>query len=301
MSKKTLYIVYDGPALASHEMDVRSLAPSLLALSDLFEEANAILNGDRARVSVNVKGSFKTGCFGFDLSVVQSFLQNLLNIGSEKSVQSAANIIAFLGFGYGATKGLIQIIRWIRGRKIDKIEMKGSIAILYIGDEFLEIEEKVLRLLKNERIRKALEDAIKKPLENEGIDTFGVAESQEATSMEVVTKEEAHYYASPKAAPEDLGTTEYETTLQIIGVTFQEKNKWRFSDGLSSSFYADMLDTEFLARIDSHAILFGKGDIIRARIREVKSLDVSGTMRAERAIVQVFEHRNASVQLKLIE
>ena len=56
-----------------------------------------------------------------------------------------------------------------------------------------------------------------------------------------------------------------------------------------------------MARIDNHVILFGKGDIIRARIREAKSLDVSGTMRAERAIVQVFEHRNASVQLKLIE
>lgn len=301
MSKKSLYFVYDGPALASHEMDVRSLAPALLALSDIFEEANAILNGDRARVSVNVKGSFKTGCFGFDLSVSQSVMQSLLNLASSQSVQSAADIASILGFCGGSGMGLLRVIKWIRGRKIEKIELKGSIAVIHIGDVFLEVEEKVLRLLKNERIRRALEEAIKKPLETEGIESFGVAEEQDAADMELITKSEASYYASPKPEPEDLGSTEYETTLQIIGVTFQEKNKWRFSDGLSSSFYADMLDTDFLARIDNHAILFGKGDIIRARIREVKILDTSGTMRAERAIVQVFEHRNASVQLKLTD
>ena len=149
MSKKSLYFVYDGPALASHEMDVRSLAPALLALSDIFEEANAILNGDRARVSVNVKGSFKTGCFGFDLSVSQSVMQSLLNLASSQSVQSAADIASILGFCGGSGMGLLRVIKWIRGRKIEKIELKGSIAVIHIGDVFLEVEEKVLRLLKN--------------------------------------------------------------------------------------------------------------------------------------------------------
>jgi len=32
-------IVYDGPALDTHEMDVRDLAPALLSLSDALEEA----------------------------------------------------------------------------------------------------------------------------------------------------------------------------------------------------------------------------------------------------------------------
>ena len=119
--------------------------------------------------------------------------------------------------------------------------------------------------------------------------------------MSLITKQESAYYSAPKAEPEDLGTSEYDTTLQIIGITFQDKNKWRFSDGISNTFYADMLDTDFLAKIDSHAILFGKGDIIRARIREAKIIDPSGTMRAERAVIRVYEHRNALVQLKLTD
>ncbi len=303
MSKTTLYVAYDGPALASHEMDVRELAPALLALSALFEEANTVLNGDRAKIALNVKGSFKTGSFGFDLSVVQDLFQSLLTFGSRSEVQSAAAIATLLGFSSaGGMKGLIQVIGWIRSRRIDKIEIKDSIATLSIGDEFLEIEESVCQLLRSEKIRKALEDAIKKPLEHEGIDSFGFADSRgETTSLTIIGREESVFYAAPAATPEDLGTTEYETTLQIIGITFQDKNKWRFSDGISSTFFADMLDSDFLARIDNHTILFGKGDIIRAQVRERKSIDTTGTMRAERAIIRVFEHRNASVQLKLTD
>ncbi|WP_164672344.1 hypothetical protein [Pseudomonas viridiflava] len=63
MSKASLQIVYDGPALQTHEMEVSNLAPALLALGELFEEANTTLNDYRTKVSVNVKGSFKTGCF----------------------------------------------------------------------------------------------------------------------------------------------------------------------------------------------------------------------------------------------
>jgi len=36
-SAKHFRITYDGPALASHEMDVRELAPALLAMSDLLK------------------------------------------------------------------------------------------------------------------------------------------------------------------------------------------------------------------------------------------------------------------------
>ena len=66
MSSHSFYIAYDGPALVTNEMDVRELAPALLALSDVFNEANAVLNGERANVQLNVKGSFKSGCFGIE-------------------------------------------------------------------------------------------------------------------------------------------------------------------------------------------------------------------------------------------
>lgn len=305
MSTASLYVAYDGPALASHEINVRDLAPALLALSDMFEEANTILNADRAKITLNVKGSFKTGSFGIDLSVCQSIMQSLLNIGANPDVQSAATIATLLGLSANNTVkyGVLQALRWIRGRKVDKVEVSGTIATIYIGEEFFEVEERILKLLRNQRIRKAIDDAIKKPLQTEGIDSFGFTDRQgeKEGKIGIITKNEAEYYLAPKPEPEDLGETAYDTTLQIVGVTFQEKNKWRFSDGISNTFYADMLDDSFMARIDNHSILFGKGDIIRARVCEKKVIDASGTMKAERAIVHVFEHRNASAQLSLFK
>ena len=90
--------------------------------------------------------------------------------------------------------------------------------------------------MKNERIRRALQDAIAKPLEREGIECFGVTDAPEGKEIETVFKSEAPFFIAPKAATEDLGATVYVTTLQIVGVAFQEKNKWRFSDGISNTF-----------------------------------------------------------------
>lgn len=92
-SKKTYFhIVYDGPSLENNEMDIKELAPALLAISEVLEETNRLYNRGRAEVAVNVKGSFKTGCFGFDLSVTQDFLHNLFNLLKTDDVIAGAAI-----------------------------------------------------------------------------------------------------------------------------------------------------------------------------------------------------------------
>jgi hypothetical protein len=302
MSSSAFHVVYDGPGLASHELDVRTLAPALIALSDAFEEANTLVNGERAKITLNVKASFKTGSFGIDLSVVQGIKDSLVNFLSQKEVVAAATLVSLLGFAVMGKNGLLQVVKWIGNRRISKIEPQGSgVMRLYIGDKFIDTEEAVIQMLRSERIRRALDDAIRKPLEQQGIDAFGFTDDVTEKRIEYISKEEAVYYTAPVAEPEDLGESEYETTLQIISPTFQDNNKWRFSDGSSSTFYADMLDKDFLTQIDNHQILFGKGDIIRAVIRERKVLESGGVMRGERAILKVLDHRNAIVQLRLTD
>jgi len=53
-------IKYDGPALASHQMDVRELAPALMALASLLEEANREIYPEGSEVRVQVKGKRAT-------------------------------------------------------------------------------------------------------------------------------------------------------------------------------------------------------------------------------------------------
>jgi hypothetical protein len=71
-------VVYDGPALAEHAMDVRDLAPALLAIAETLEEANTVLNGNRAQVRVQVHASFKTRAAG-DSDSASPFLRLLIS------------------------------------------------------------------------------------------------------------------------------------------------------------------------------------------------------------------------------
>ena len=73
MSKADLRVAYDGEALAGHTMNVRDLGPALMALGEIFVEANKILNGDRAGVEVHVTPKVEENCFDIGLEVLQQW------------------------------------------------------------------------------------------------------------------------------------------------------------------------------------------------------------------------------------
>lgn len=54
MAKSSYVISYDGPALSDGTMDVRDLAPALLATSSLFTVACQVLYGKDHKIKVNV-------------------------------------------------------------------------------------------------------------------------------------------------------------------------------------------------------------------------------------------------------
>ena len=80
MSNSSFQVVYDGPALTGSTIDVRDLAPALLAFGDVIEQANFTLNEGRTSVALRVNASFKSGCFGIDFSVVQSLMDQMTSL-----------------------------------------------------------------------------------------------------------------------------------------------------------------------------------------------------------------------------
>jgi hypothetical protein len=59
-------------ALQSGTMDVRELAPALLAVADLCERANTLVNGDTTSIVVNVRADFRRGSFQVHFDLVQA-------------------------------------------------------------------------------------------------------------------------------------------------------------------------------------------------------------------------------------
>lgn len=296
------HVVYDGPALDNNEMDVRDLSPALFALGEAIEGANRVLNQGRANVSVKVKGSFKTGCFGIDLAIAQGVAQSIVNFMNSDGVVAGANILAYLGFAgvtaAGTTKGVIQVLRWLKARKMESVTIQGNVAVILAEDgDSIEVEKNVVSLLQDYGVRKGLEGAIQAPLQREGIASVAFSAGEGSIEAETISSEDAECFIVPELEDEELPDSSYEAMLRLVSISFQEKNKWRVSDG-SNTFYAEVTDADFLGRIDRNEVSFSKDDKIKAVVR-VKQIMKGDSIKADYFIDQVIEHISAARQLKL--
>lgn len=287
-------IKYDGPALADHQMDVRELAPALIALSNLLEEANREAFPDSNEVRVQVKGNFKGGSFGVDFIALQSIGQQIVSMLGGPNATAAANLFGILGglglMGAGA-KGLIALIKWLGGRKPTAIIKTGDSEIFEIRTseevETFEVDLVTARLYRSRVVKQSLARVLK-PLERDGIDVF--ATGVEGVTQIVVTKEELPAFL--RAADDAQIVSDVLTDgvmLQVESAVFKDGNKWRFNDG-TTTFFASVNDKAFLSRIELGEERFGKRDILVVQLRRVQSITDSG-LKTDLIVERVHEHK----------
>lgn len=303
MSTASFQVVYDGPALANSAIDVRDLAPALLAIGKLIEEANACLNGERAKIHVCVNASFKTGSFGIDFQVIQSFFDMAIDLFSSDGVIKAKEILEMLGLGstpYAAYIGLLKLIKWLKGRKISKVTLldDGKVRITVDGSpDVLEAELKIVEMLRNHNLMKELRKVFA-PLEHEGIEMVTFLESGKSVEHgETITKEDVAYFMPPEAKQEPLPDKEEIMTLQLVSVSFRGENKWRFTDGISI-FYAGISDEAFLRRVQNAEVSFSAGDVLDVRMHKRHWID-GDAMKSDYKVMEVLKHIKKATQPSL--
>lgn len=294
----TFRITYDGPALDASEMDVRELAPALLAIGELLESATHVLYGDKIKPQVNVKGSFKTGSFEIDFNLATTMLVKVRDIFAGEGATAAANALAVLGFlGFAAKAGytgLIGALKWLKGRPIQRVETTENTAVLYVEGDLLEIELDVLALLRDVAVREAAARMLQ-PLEKEGIDTFAVG--TDSTVVQTVYESEVTWFHAP--APQDVLLLDdvRKMAFSIVSLAFKEDNKWRLYDG-AATIHATIADMEFLSRVDRNLVSFAKGDVLVCDVR-VKQWQTTSGARTEYEVTHVIEHRASAKQIPL--
>ena len=281
-------VKYDSPALHDHQMDVRELAPALIALSDLLDAANKSVFPDAAEVRVNVRGNFKGGSFGVDLIAVQSIGQQIVDLLAGKEATATANLLSLLtGLGLLGSGGLIGLIKFLAGRKPNKIHTSGDKVVFEIVEdetiESYEVDLITVKLYQTRIVRQSLARVVK-PLERDGIDVFSTG--KDGVTQNVVTDEELYcFLISASEADVVSDTVSAGVLLQIESAVFREGNKWRFSDG-ANTFFAEITDSAFVSGVNEGLERFGKGDLLVVDLRRTQFM-TDGGLKTEFVIEKV--------------
>lgn len=286
-------IKYDGPALATHQMDIRELAPALIALSELLEHANKAAYPDSNEVRVNVQGNFKGGSFGVDLIAVQTMAQQIVSLLNGDEATAAANLLGILGgLGLIGGGGVIALVKWLGGRKPSSIRTVGDKVVFELIDaekrETFEVDLIAGKLYQTRIVRQTLARVVK-PLEREGVDVFACG--KDGVTQAVITSDERVWFDLAASEADVVSNSlRQNVLLQIESAVFKDDNKWRFHDG-STAFFAEIADQTFVDRINSGDERFGKGDVLIADLRIIQSVTDNG-LKQEYLVEKVHAHRD---------
>lgn len=306
----TFRIGFDGPAIRDGEIDVADLAPALLALGDIFENANAALNQDRANAKLKIRAS-ERGSFVALLSLDVSFITDMLDAVSANPdrITAAEDLLGLIIQGGkivgGTAVGLFVALRFLKGGKPDSSAQNedGTTSITKGGTTII-VDSRTARLLTDYPTREATKTFVNRALRSEGVTTVSFTEDDAAVDHDpelTLTKSDIASVEIPEPDDDQSNETrsEREVLLRIVSAQFAEGYKWRFTDG-TNTFTAEMRDEDFKRRLENAEIALSKQDTLRCLIEEVQWLSGS-QLKTETSIIQVREHISGAKQLKLFE
>ena len=122
-------IAYTGPALDQGVMDVRDLAPSLLAFADLVNDVNKAIGGEQKIQVLLNQDSLQRGSFDITTILQCSILEQaklFMSMADENGLTAVMDILGWGSQAAGTAGGIFSLIKWIRGRKIKDAESKEN-------------------------------------------------------------------------------------------------------------------------------------------------------------------------------
>ena len=280
-----LDIKYRGRAVDAGRMAAVDLGPAIFGVGEIFAEAARVIYKDKARVRVEVHADLQHGSFGIEFFAV-AIPDGLI---PQLTLQDLANVAAILGFAGGTTAagvmGVTRLIRWIRGRKIDRVEPLADDRIqITINDQSVNVTRTEYNIFVNPEVRKGFRN-LTAPLEHPGVDDVVI--TPEGQAPERIDREERSSFQNMPAPEEEVDLAQVTAVLEIVQPALRGAYMWRFAQG-SETFQAEVADDAFLKRVADREP-FAAGDALRVEM-EVRTTRTPEGWRFQRKITRVTHH-----------
>lgn len=270
-----LSLKYSGPSVDAGLMDIYQVSANMIAFSEFVVVASKITYGDKVEVKVEVSG-FEQG--SFLTSMVFSIANHAIPLFA---TFTPSEVLAIINESFALWKHLKGDVP-----ASIKQDTNQSISIENNSGQVIQVKTETFNLVMNEKASDAIRQFVKNALADKGVDSLEIF-SENKTTVAKVNQTESDYF--DVVIPTESVTSNISKMFLVIEApVFKDGNKWRFSDG-QNSFYADILDADFLASVDAGE-QFGKGDLLKVDLR-IKQEQTGTRISAERFVEKVHEHK----------
>ena len=270
-------IKFDGEKLRTHKMDVSHLAPSLLALSEVFKKANKQFNGENSSLQILVSANIEQNCFELQISLVQTAWESISSLIKNQDVITTKELLEWILIG-GAGLSLFKLIGRLKNKKIDKVtiqENSDEVQIKVKGDKnTINISKKVFYLYSNKDIRKKAIET-QQPLKEEGYDTLEFYDKKLGTYHKIEKKDVPDdIQQCPDLIKTETLLSEIETTIRIKKPDYEGQSQWTIVyEGLKQ---AEIADKEWLKNFQTNKIQVPPNSTLKVKIRKSTPIDSEG-------------------------
>ncbi|WP_147285123.1 hypothetical protein [Corynebacterium renale] len=252
---------YDGPALDTHEMDVTTLGPALLAFGEMVRAAHKELAPmDKHTPTVRVQ-EFRPGSFEVLMVIEASVVDQVVNLFTSQKANAGANLLAYGGTLLTALGGAWKIIK---RKATNKAATNTDTYTTVDGDELaIKIADK---LATNPKFINQYKKVVQ-PLDTDGIEHFAIKDTDGET-IETVNEAEAQSILAYNAQTEPI--IRRETCIVEIGTPQIAKpleRKWRLEHEAYGSISASLLDEDFAQEVLKGTINFHNGALFKTLLR----------------------------------
>lgn len=285
MAVYDLSVRYAGRTIENGRIPVSELAPSLLAISETFQEIQKITNPNEQPLSLDIKAN-REGSFIVDL-ILASGSDNLLQktISLLNGDESTA-IVNLAGY-YAILNGVVKFTKFAYKKIFKKKEPVGEneTKITFEDNTSITVNNQVLNVFLNVDARESIKKATQ-PLNN-GVDKIEFSTSDGKNNFDFYKEDYDAFQSVPKLEEKELNETVEEKFLFLQNVAF-ENGKWKVSDG-AASFFVTIEDEQFIKDVTENKVQFGSTDRMKVRIKTIQRQDADGHLKSDYFIEKVIE------------